>query len=88
MSTEDFTARYRAGEQKVFKWLAGTVTGSIVKVSAGASLAWLAEHITDYSLPAIVAVAITAAVPVTINAINPVDTRYGKDSVSDAPNAE
>lgn len=70
-----FTEDWQAGESAIGKFLANTVFGSIVKVSAGAGLAYLAQHIGD-GVPAVLAVMITVAVPVAINALNPADTRY------------
>lgn len=72
--------KWKSVENNILKWLASTASGSIVKVALGACLAWLADHIADYSLPPILLVAITAAIPTVINVINSKDSRYGVGS--------
>lgn len=64
-------------ENTVLGWLAGTATGSIVKVGLGALLAWLVASVDQFNLPAWVLVMIVAVVPVVINLLNPADGRYG-----------
>lgn len=64
-------------ENTVLGWLAGTATGSIVKVGLGALLAWLVASVDQFDLPAWVLVVIVAVVPVVINLLNPADGRYG-----------
>ena len=64
-------------EQRVLAWLAGTATGSVVKVSLGAVLAYALDHVADWSVPAVVQAVVIVAVPVLINLVNPEDGRYG-----------
>ena len=64
-------------EQTFLGWLAGTATGSLVKVVLGATLAWVADNAANYDIPPVVLIAITAVVPIMINLINPADGRYG-----------
>lgn len=67
-------------EQRFLDWMAGTRTGSIFKIALGAVLAYVAEAVTDWDLPPVLAGVIIVVVPVVINELNPRDTRYGKGS--------
>lgn len=64
-------------EQAFLGWLAGTATGSIVKIALGALLAYAADHVGDFNAPAWVQMLILVLVPVLINILNPADGRYG-----------
>lgn len=64
-------------EQRFLDWMASTRTGSIFKIALGAILAYVAEAVTDWDLPPILAGVIIVVVPVLINELNPRDTRYG-----------
>lgn len=64
-------------EESFLTWLATTRTGSIFKVGLGAVLAYVAESVSDWSLPPVVAGVIIVLVPVIINELNPADSRYG-----------
>jgi hypothetical protein len=59
-------------------WLASSPIASAAKVAAGAVLVWLLDNVTDLGLHPVAQVALIAAVPVLINAVNPADPRYGK----------
>lgn len=59
-------------------WLARSPIASAAKVAAGAMLVWVLDNVTDLGLHPVVQVAIVAAVPVLVNAVNPLDDRYGK----------
>lgn len=59
-------------------WLASSPLASAAKVASGAVLVWVLDNVTDLGLHPIAQVAIVAAIPVLINAINPEDFRYGK----------
>lgn len=59
-------------------WLARSPLASAAKVAAGAVLVWTLDNVTDLGLHPIAQVAIVAAIPVLINAINPQDDRYGR----------
>lgn len=59
-------------------WLARSPIASAAKVAAGAVLVWTLDNVTDLGLHPIAQVAIVAAIPVLINAINPQDDRYGR----------
>lgn len=64
---------------KVWLWLAESPIGGAVKAASGAVLVWLLENIETLELDPLVQVAIIAALPVLINAINPMDPRFGID---------
>ena len=70
--------KWQQMEAAVLGWLAGTATGSIVKVSLGGGLAWLLVNLPNFDIPAWLAASMIPAVPVIINALNPADGRYGK----------
>lgn len=62
------------------KWLANTWEGSIVKITAGATLGAIASWLMTADVhPLIVAIG-AAVIPVLINALNSADKRYGVDS--------
>ena len=64
------------------RWLAGTPSGSIVKVLAGTVLAFVAASLPEWqrgsTAPAVVFVVVQALVPVLINYVNAGDPRYGR----------
>lgn len=62
-------------------WLARSPIASAAKVAAGAVLVWTLDNVTDLGLHPVVQVALIAAVPVLINAVNPQDPRYGRHAV-------
>mgnify|MGYP000846137572 CR=1 len=72
-----FIEDWKNGESSLGRWLAETATGSIVKVSAGAGLAYGVDHIGN-GVPGWLAAMIVVAVPVAINWLNPADNRYGE----------
>lgn len=59
------------------KWLAKSPIASALKIAAAAALVWALENMADFQLEPIVQVALTAALPVIINWLNPEDGRYG-----------
>lgn len=63
-------------------WLARSPIASAAKVAAGAVLVWTLDNVTDLGLHPIAQVAIVAAIPVLINAVNPQDDRYGRHGYS------
>lgn len=65
---------------KFLKFLYKSPLGTMLKVAAGAAVAYLADNITDYNVAPVLQVAIVAAVPYLINWLNPEDPRYGKDA--------
>jgi uncharacterized membrane-anchored protein len=65
--------------EQVGIWLATSPVGGAFKAATGAMLVWLLDNVASLDLPAIVQVAIVAAVPVLINAVNPNDPRYGTE---------
>jgi len=67
----------KQAEDKFFDWMASTRTGSMFKIALGALLAYVAEAVTDWNLPPVVAAVILVVVPVAINELNPRDGRYG-----------
>ena len=62
-------------------WLARSPIASAAKVAAGAVLVWTLDNVTDLGLHPVLQVALIAAVPVLINAVNPQDPRYGRHAV-------
>lgn len=64
--------------QQFFKWLAISPFGSAFKVGLSASLVWVVDNVSSLSLEPVVQIALTAALPVLINWLNPEDWRYGK----------
>lgn len=65
-----------------YKWLASSPIASALKVATGAVLVWALENIGGFGLEPVIQVALIAALPVLINAINPEDERYGSSSSS------
>lgn len=63
-------------------WLADSPFGGAFKAASGAVLVWVLDNVQSFNLPPIAQVAIVAGLPVLINALNPMDPRYGagKDS--------
>lgn len=70
----------KEAEDRFLDWMASTRTGSMFKIALGAVLAYVAEAVSDWNLPPVVAGVIIVVVPVLINELNPRDTRYGKGS--------
>ena len=62
-------------------WLARSPIASAAKVAAGAVLVWTLDNVTDLGLHPVLQVALIAAVPVLINAVNPQDPRYGRHAI-------
>lgn len=60
------------------RWLALSPLGSAFKVGLSASLVWLVDNVGSLSLEPVLQIALTAALPVLINYLNPEDWRYGK----------
>ena len=79
--------KWQQFEATVLGWLAGTATGSIVKVALGAGLAYAVDHVGDWSAPGWMQAIIVVAVPVIINTINPADGRYGVGKMEFDPDA-
>lgn len=63
-------------------WLARSPLASAAKVAAGAVLVWTLDNVTDLGLHPVLQVALIAAVPVLVNAVNPQDDRYGRHAYS------
>lgn len=61
------------------KWIAESPLGGAFKVAFSASLVWLLDNLASFNVPAVVQVALVAALPVLINWVNPQDPRYGND---------
>ena len=61
-------------------WLASSPTASFLKITLAAALGALGSYLATAEIHPL-AVALSAAViPVVINALNPLDSRYGKGS--------
>lgn len=70
---------------KVWNWLAVSPLGGAAKAASGAVLVWAMDNLDQFDLPAVVQVAIIAALPVLINWVNPADSRYpGKNDAADS----
>lgn len=65
---------------KFMAWLATSPLATAFKVGLAASLGYILAEPDILGVPPIVAVGIVAAIPVVINWLNPVDTRYGSGS--------
>lgn len=64
---------------QIWLWLANSPLGSAFKAASGAVLVYILDNVQTLNLSPIAEVAIIAALPVIINAINPEDGRYGLD---------
>lgn len=64
-------------------WLATSPLGGALKAASGAVLVWLLDNVASLNLNPVVQVAVVAALPVIINALNPNDPRYGSAKASD-----
>jgi hypothetical protein len=58
-------------------WLARSPIASAFKVALGAVLDYVLVNVAEFDIPVVAQVAIIAAVPILINALNPHDHRYG-----------
>ena len=63
---------------RILFWLAASPLGSAFKVGLSASLVWVVDNVTSLDLEPVIQIALTAALPVVINWLNPQDWRYGK----------
>lgn len=63
---------------RFLEWLAVSPLASAVKVAVAAMLAYFVGNPSSLDLPPWAMVAITAAVPVIVNWLNPADGRYGR----------
>lgn len=61
-----------------YKWLATSPLASAAKVALSAALVWVIDNVGSLDLTPVVQVALVAALPVLINALNPEDPRYGR----------
>lgn len=64
----------------VLTWLAQSPLASALKIGASAAFVWIIDNVTELGLPPVVAVSLVAALPVLINALNPADSRYGRNA--------
>jgi hypothetical protein len=60
-----------------WNWLAHSPLGGAFKAAMGAVLVYIIDNIDTFNLEPVAQIAIIAALPVIINAINPEDDRYG-----------
>lgn len=61
--------------------LAASPVGVALKVGVWAAIGWLVANIDSLNLHPMIAVAITAAGVVLTDALNPQDSRFGKNSI-------
>jgi hypothetical protein len=66
------------------EWLAVSPLGGAAKAASGAVLVWVLDNVQSLNLPAVVQVAVIAALPVIINYLNPADTRYPGKGTNEA----
>ena len=57
-------------------WLADSPFGGMFKAALGAVLVWILDNSASFNLPPVAIVALGAALPVAINYVNSMDTRY------------
>ncbi len=62
---------------KFLEWLAVSPLASFAKIFGAGVLGWVVVNIDSLDLHPAVAIGIASALPVIINWLNPVDTRYG-----------
>jgi uncharacterized membrane protein YjgN (DUF898 family) len=60
-----------------YTWLANSPVASALKVGVAAALGWFVANPNVLNVHPALAIAITAALPVLINWMNPDDLRYG-----------
>lgn len=62
---------------KFLEWLARSPIATALKVGLAATLGWVLANVETFGLHPVVAIGVTAAIPILINALNPADSRYG-----------
>ena len=72
-----FIENWKSGESAIGRWLAETVTGTIVKAAGVPALLWFGSEVANWDIPGWLYVAVAGAVPAAVNALNPADTRVG-----------
>jgi hypothetical protein len=72
----------------IWVWLADSPWGGALKAASGAVLVWLLDNVQQLDLPPVAQVALVAGLPVLINALNPMDDRYGMGKVQDVSDPE
>ncbi len=60
-------------------WLAVSPLASFVKIFAAGVLGWVVLNLDNLSVHPAVAIGLASALPVIINWLNPVDSRYGNE---------
>ena len=75
-----FIENWKNGESAVGRFLAETKVGIITKTAVGPALLWVAQQAGSWDIAPILYVVIAAAVPVTVDMLNPSDTRVGINS--------
>ena len=64
-------------------WLATSPLASFVKIFAAGALGWFVVNVDSLNVHPAVAIGIASALPVIINCLNPIDTRYGNEGTLD-----
>jgi hypothetical protein len=72
----------------IWVWLADSPWGGALKAASGAVLVWILDNVQQLDLPPVAQVALVAGLPVLINALNPMDIRYGMGKAQDVSNPE
>ena len=64
-------------------WLASSPLASFAKIFGAGVLGWFVVNIDSMNIHPAVAIGLASALPVVINWLNPVDSRYGNEGELD-----
>lgn len=65
--------------ENFLSWLASSPLASFAKIFAAGVLGWIVLNLDNLSVHPAVAIGLASALPVIINWLNPVDSRYGNE---------
>jgi hypothetical protein len=60
-------------------WLASSPLASFAKIFGAGVLGWIVVNVDSFNVHPAVAIGLASALPVIINWLNPVDSRYGNE---------
>jgi len=69
--------------ENFLEWLASSPLASFAKIFGAGVLGWLLINIDTLGVHPAVAIGLVSALPVVINWLNPVDSRYGNEGDMD-----
>jgi hypothetical protein len=69
--------------KKFGTWLALSPLASFVKIFAAGVLGWVVLNLDSLNIHPAVAIGLASALPVIVNWLNPVDSRYGNEGYTD-----